>query len=133
MNNLLIRAGLAKLHPRAVLAFIAAVLANTRTRSALLAFLFGNLGVDMLMLPPHQQRLFLLIAGPLVAAVVLCTILSVTHAPGWAMVSVVALVLLTLWSVARCFEYLSLTDESFAQLLAESNAPAHQFDPATIR
>ena len=49
------------------------------------------------------------------------------------MIAGVALVFLEFWAIARFFEYLSHTDESFERLLNESNQPAHQMDPATVR
>lgn len=107
-------------------------MANLRIRSAVLAFFFGNLGVDMFLLGPHQRMLFLLLGGPLLAVVVVCGILSATSG-GWAIVSGAALVFLEFWAIARFFEALSHTDESFDELLRASNQPAGQLDPATAR
>ena len=94
---------------------------NIRIRSALLAFFLGNLGVDMLLLRPHQVRLFLGLGGGFIGAAVICGILASTHNGWWLIVSAVALGFLELWSIARCFEYLSLTDREFERMLEESN------------
>ena len=98
-------------------------MANVRIRSAVLAFFFGNLGVDMLLLRPHQAKLFLTLGGPCLAAAVLALILAFTQgAGGWIFVYIVAIGFLEFWAIARCFEYLNLSDQQFAELLATSNA-----------
>ena len=106
---------------------------NQRIRTALLALFFGNIGLDMLSLESHQQKLFLLLGGPLLAAVIGGMILAFTHNPGWIIIAAAAAVLLELWSIARFFEALSHTDESFDRLLAESNDPAFQAVPVSAR
>ena len=98
-------------------------MSNVRIRSAVLAFFLGNLGVDMLLLRPHQAKLFLTLGGACIAAAVLALILALTQgAGGWVFVYVVAIGFLEFWSLARFFEYLNLSDEQFAELLAKSNA-----------
>lgn len=97
-------------------------MSNARIRSAVLAFFFGNLGVDMLLLPPHQIKLFLTLGGAFIAAVVVCGILGFTQHGSWFIVSVLALAFLEFWSFARFLEYLNLTDDQFHDLLVTSNA-----------
>ena len=97
---------------------------NLRIRSAVTALFFGVLGLDMLSLEPHQQKLFLFLGGPLLAIAVGCGVLSFTHNGSWAIVSGAALVFLQFWALARFFEALSHTDESFQRLLDTSNRPA---------
>ena len=96
-------------------------MANVRIRSAVLAFLFGNFGLDMLFLRPHQVKLFLAMGGALWAGVVLSLVLTVAQSEIWIMLLAFCGGLLTFWSVARCFEYLNLTDTEFAELLDSSN------------
>ena len=77
---------------------------NIRIRSAVLAFLLGNLGVDMLLLRPHQVKLFTLMGGPLLAVAILSVILAVISNNGsWAILTVIGGVFLQFWSIARCF------------------------------
>ena len=90
---------------------------NVRIRSAILALLLGNLGVDMLLLRPHQIKLFLGLGGTLLLLVVLGLIGGVAYNGAWIFLSVIAGGFLSFWSIARCFEYLSLTDESFERRL----------------
>ena len=106
---------------------------SPRIRSALLAFFFGVLGIDMLFLESHQQKLFASMGGSLLAIAVVCGILSATHNGSWLVLSGIALVFLEFWAIARFFEYLSHTDESFEQLLEASNQPAGQLSPAVVR
>ena len=86
---------------------------NIRIRSAVLAFFLGDLGVDMLLLRPHQVRLFLGVGGPFIAAAVLCGVLAFTHSGGWLILASITLGFLQFWSIARCFEYMNLTDQQF--------------------
>ena len=79
----------------------------------------------MLLLGPHQVKLFLSLGGALWAVAVACGVLSVTHSGGWGdTVRGPALLFLEFWAIARCFEALSHTDESFERLLVESNRSA---------
>jgi hypothetical protein len=41
---------------------------SVRIRSAVLAFFLGNWGVDMLLLGPHQVKLFMLLGVPFIRA-----------------------------------------------------------------
>ena len=43
-------------------------MSNVRIRSAVLAFFVGNFGVDMLLLQPHQVKLFLALGGAFLTA-----------------------------------------------------------------
>ena len=97
-------------------------MANVRIRSAVLAFFLGNLGVDMLMLRPHQVKLFLMMGGSLLAVAILSLILAVTQAASWVVLTAICMGFLELWAIARCFEYLNLTDTEFENLLESSNA-----------
>ena len=94
---------------------------NVRIRSAVLAFLFGNLGVDMLLLGPHQVKLFLLLGGPFLGVAVLSLVLAVSQNAAWVIVTAICAGFLTLWSIARCCEYMNLTDTEFVRTLEESN------------
>lgn len=94
---------------------------NIRIRSAVLAFFLGNLGVDMLLLRPHQVKLFLSLGGAFIAVAVVFGILAVTQNGAWLILTVIAGAFLEFWSFARCLEYLNLTDAQFERLLAESN------------
>ena len=106
---------------------------NLRIRSAVTALFFGVLGLDMLSLEPHQQKLFLFLGGPFLVIAVGCGVLSFTSNGGWAIIGGAALVFLEFWALARFFEALSHTDESFELLLEQSNRPADQLAPATMR
>ena len=108
-------------------------MSHSRIETAVLAFFFGTLGVDMLFLESHQQKLFLFLGGPLLAVAVLCGVLAATSNAGWAVIGGIALAFLQFWAIARFFEALSHTDESFDRLLAESNQPADQPAPVTVR
>ena len=100
-------------------------MSNVRIRSAVLAFFLGNLGVDMLLLRPHQVKLFLTLGGACLAVAVLSLVLALTQgAGGWLFVAIVAIGFLEFWSFARCMEYLNLSDAQFAELIATSNAEA---------
>ena len=96
-------------------------MANVRIRSAILAILLGNLGVDLLFLRPHQVKLFLMMGGPLLGVAVLSIVLAISQSGAWAVLAAICGGLLTLWSIARCCEYLNLTDREFTQLLDSSN------------
>ena len=90
---------------------------NIRIRSAVLAFILGNFGVDMLLLRPHQLKLFLGLGGPFLAVAVVGMALASIQTGAWLWVSAAALTFLTFWSLARGFEYLNLTDQGLEQLL----------------
>ena len=107
-------------------------MSNPRIRSAVLAFFFGGLGIDMLLLRPHQQMLFLFLGGPILATIVVCGILSVTAGAGWGIIAGAGLVFMEFWALARFFEYLNLTDEQFQQRLDESNARSGQPAPRPV-
>ncbi len=92
-------------------------MSNIRIRSAVLALFLGSLGVDMLLLRPHQVRLFLGLGGGFIGAAVLCLILASTHNGGWLILSIVPIGFLEFWSIARCCEYMSLTDREFERRL----------------
>lgn len=92
-------------------------MSNPRIRTAVLAFFLGTLGVDMLMLRSQQVRLFLLLGAPLLAIAVLCGILAATSNGSWMILSGAALIFLQFWAIARFFEALSHTNESFNRLL----------------
>lgn len=98
-------------------------MANVRIRSVWLALLFGEFGVDLLLLRGHQMRLFLFLGGLCWAAILVGLIgLASTSHTGWAVLAILGGGLLALWRWARFFEYLNLTDEQFENLLETSNA-----------
>ena len=94
---------------------------NVRIRSAILAFLFGEFGVDMLLLGPHQKKLFLGLGGVFWVSIVILVFLGATNAIGWFYLIIVPGFFLGFWRWARFFEYLSLTDQEFDARIAESN------------
>ena len=108
-------------------------MSHSRIETAVLAFFFGTLGVDMLFLEPHQQKLFLFLGGPLLVVAVLCGVLAATSNAGWAVIGGIALAFLQFWALARFFEALSHTDESFDRLVTRSNQPKEQPAPAAAR
>ena len=107
-------------------------MSNPRIRSAVLAFFLGVVGVDMLALRSHQQVLFLLLGGPVLAVTVLCLVLATTAGAGWGIIAGAGLVFMEFWAIARFFEYLNLTDKEFALRLDESNSPAGQPAPHLV-
>ena len=107
-------------------------MSNPRIRSAVLAITLGVFGVDMLLLRPHQQLLFLILGGSVLAVTVVCGILSASGGAGWGIIAGAGLASLEFWALARFFEYLNLTDEEFQQRLDESNAPSGQTAPRPV-
>ena len=91
---------------------------NIRIRSAVLALLFGNIGLDMLLLKAEQVKLFLMLGGPLLTAVVVSIAMaSAQQGQVWVILAIGCGGLLSLWSLARAAEYLTLTDQQFANRL----------------
>ena len=80
----------------------------------------GNLGVDMFLMGKEQALLFLAIAGPLfVLAVALA---STVGTPGAILASGVY-IFLTLRSIARFFEILSMSDKDFREMPPKCRIP----------
>jgi hypothetical protein len=99
-------------------------MSNIRIRSAVLAFFFGNIGADMLLLRSEQIRLFLFLGGPLLAVAVVSSALAVaTGNAAWLFITGFAKGFLTFWSLARIFEYLNLSDEEFIRRLEGKDQP----------
>ena len=105
-------------------------MANVRIRSAVLAFFLGNLGVDMLMLRPHQVKLFLSLGGACWALFLVGLIgAASTQNMGWAVLAIIGVGFLEFWALARFFEYLNLTDREFDRLIESSNSGTVEVQP----
>ena len=91
--------------------FLGFLFTTQRGHTCLVILFLGDLGVDMFLMGKEQAMLFLAIAAPL--AVLVAVSFSAGLGNLGAILLIAGLVFLSLWTIARFFEILSMSDRDF--------------------